>query len=231
MKYFTILSVLVLAVLLASCTQTGSDISPVGPNLSKTNSATLNQEGPVYPFPLFTSFKSYANNGWISAGKFNQVIVRLINPLPKTVAFAIVEYSNAPGPITTNGNKEMVYLDIQDGTNITVPVTPGSKIQNITIYGLTNSIYVVGNLYSEFQEFNYLKVDEWKSSERSIVITSSAYNKVYQQVFAEFSYGNNSTLIFLQKPASQLMSVPNSNGSKVTSVSLFGLSASVGKSF
>ncbi len=63
MKYFTILSVLVLAVLLASCAQTESDISPVGPNLSKTISATLNQEGPVYPFPLFTSFKSYANNG------------------------------------------------------------------------------------------------------------------------------------------------------------------------
>lgn len=231
MKYFTILSVLVLTFLLTSCTQTENDFSPVGPDLIKTNNETMNQDGSVYPFPLFTSFKSYANNGWISTGKFDQVIVRLNNPLPKTVAFAIVEYLNEPGPITGNSGKEMVYLDVQEGTNINVPVTPGNKISNITIYGLTHSIYIAGNLYQEFQKFNNVKVDEWKSSERSIVITSSAYNNTFKQVFAEINFGTNSTLVFLQKPASQLMSFPNSNGTKVTSVSLFGLSANVVNSF
>lgn len=226
MKILSSLFILVFAILLASCTQTENNISPVAPNLNKVTPLSSINNGTPFPFPLLTTFKAYTNKGWSSTGQLDKVSVLLSNPLPaKSVTFAVIVYS-APGPIG-NSEKVLTFLDFQYGNTVTVPVTPGKQIQKITIYAFSNNSITATNYYSNNQDFTNLKVDSWKSTGKDITVTSSSYVPSINQLYAVVNYGTSSVLVFMQKPSSQTFTIPDFGGSQVTSVSLYGLGNSI----
>jgi PBP1b-binding outer membrane lipoprotein LpoB len=222
MKILSVLSILCFAFLLASCTQTENSSSPVAPIFNKTTEAPgINTHNP-YPFPLLTSFKTYQTKSWNSASQANQVTVMLMKSLPvKSITFAVVEYYS-PGP-AANMQKVMTFLYYQSGDRVNVPVTPGKKIYDIKIYGLVGNSVDVNSLYNDFQKFNNVKIDQWKTSGKTITVTASNNINNVSQVYAEIQYNNESVLVFMQKPSTPTFTIPNFGSSTITSVTLYGL--------
>jgi hypothetical protein len=221
MKYFTILSMFVFSFILASCTQTENTFSPVAPVMNKTVIMPGNVTDNKYPFDLYTTFKFYDLNNW-SLMDGNSVNVELADPLPDNCySFAVTTYYSTG--TQRNTSKVLTYLGLKSGTNIVVPIISGQKLTDVKIYGSSIATGRNIDIYPDGQNFSSIKVDGYKVVNKTIDITAAGYATHFTQVYTIIHYNGNSVLMFLQKPTSNIFSIPCFGTSDVTGVTLYGL--------
>ncbi len=223
MKRYLIISVIFLSVLLASCSQTDNSLSPVSPVLDKP--AASSQIMPVpFPFPLYTTFKSFTIKQWMPSEKAGVITLEIANDMPKgCIVFAVITYKISGWVKSPAVDKEMVFLDHQYGKKIDVPVTEGKDVSKITIYGGVENPRIDVNYYKYGQRFKFFAVQDWKFANDGIVLAANENMMSATNIYTEISYKGAGELVFMQKPSSNVFSVPSSNSIGITGLSLFGI--------
>ncbi len=115
----------------------------------------------------------------------------------------------------------------QVGSRIDVPVTSGKKVESITIYGGDAIPSIDVNYYTYGEKFNFFGVQEWKSTQNSIVVSANNSIAFATDIYTEIMYEGASELVFMQKPASNFFTVPGISPTGIIDVNVYGLSAAL----
>lgn len=221
MKRSLILSVIFLSFLLASCTQPDSSLSPVGPSLDKSVETTLTSDN-SFPFPLYTTFKSYTVKSMTPDGILG-ITVELTKDVPSgSIAFAVINYNGVEPASGLLVDKEMLFLDRQSGKRIVVPVESAKSIAKVTIYAGYGTTSSDVKIYRYGQRFRAFGVEAWKSESNSVVVAASYELAYASEVYAEVMFKEYSKLVFVQKPSSNVFSIPENKPDDIAAMNLFG---------
>jgi hypothetical protein len=215
MKKLYILATLFLSLFLAACSNNSSDMSPVSPQLEKTDKPST--------FELYQTFPEYkeAKVDWAFTEKGFQISLHTSSSNDKfTLLFAIIELSE----FDRDAN-QMIYLgELRDSYLLTD--FPKMTIGAIRIYAYTGKA-LKDNPHSDLQLFSSLGVREWSDGGNVIKVGSDKFPYSMTHLYAELSSVNGNLLVYTGKPYSEDFDFPKSEKFETNNVRLFGNGASL----